>query len=293
MKSSICERLAFRMGREATASCHIHNVVYRYLSLTMASNETCCTCATPLTDTKVPYDTESEKPVCFDRKLPCCGRHICASCIYKNSRFNYYCPYCQISSQPTALPAEGLRAPPSYRDNEDSTRALDLPPAYDTLSSNSYAIGSVSSPVRPPENTEDTVHFLMPDDSIHSLSLAYQVPKDVLRKHNALFSDSLLIARKFVLIPRAYYSGPPLSTPPDPEEEERKNKVRRWMVATKCPEYNVAQLYLKGSSYDLEIAVEAFKADEQWEKDHPFQGKGKEAQRSRRSFGSSLVGQLS
>ena len=256
-------------------------------------NDICCTCATPLTDTKVPYDTESEKPICFDRKLPCCGRQICASCQYNNPRFKTYCPFCQISSEPTALPAEGLRAPPSYRDNEDSARALDLPPAYDTIASSSFTVGSVSSPVRPPEHTEDTVHFLSSEDSIHSLSLAYEVPQNVLRKHNALYSDSLLIARKFVLIPRAYYTGPPLSTPPDPEEEERKNKVRRWMVATKCAEYNVAQLYLKGSSYDLTIAIDAFKADEQWEKDHPLHGKGKNSASPKRKFGSSLVGQLS
>ena len=253
--------------------------------------EACCTCATVLSDTKVPYDTESEKPICLDRRLECCGRTICATCQYKNQRFQTYCPYCQISSAPSALPAEGLRLPPSYRDND--SRALDLPPAYDSLPSRQYALGSVSSPVRPPEDTEDTVHFLIPEDSLHSLSLAYRVPQDVLRRHNALFSDSLLIARKFVLIPQAYYTGPPLSNPPDPEEEERKNKLRRWMVATKCPEYNVAQLYLKGSQYDLEVAIEAFKADEQWEKEHPLDAKGEHKGKPRRSFGASLVGQLS
>lgn len=47
------------------------------------------------------------------------------------------------------------------------------------------------------------------------------------------------------------------------------------MMGTKCADYNVAILYLKGSDYDLELAVEAFKADEQWEKDHPMKGKGK------------------
>ena len=253
------------------------------------SIEACCTCATVLTDTKVPYDTESEKPICLDRRLECCGRTICATCQYNNSRFKTYCPFCQLSSEPTALPAEGLRLPPSYRDDEQKHR-IDLPPAYDTLSRPGHSVAAV----RPPEDTEDTVHFLSPDDTVHSLSLAYKVPHDVLRKHNALYSDSLLVARKFMLIPKDHYDGPPLSTPPDPEEEERKNKVRRWMVATKCAEYNVAQLYLKASSYDLNAAVEAFRADEQWEKDHPMAGKGKGKDRSsRRSFGSSLVGQLS
>lgn len=258
----------------------------------MSLSDTCCTCATPLSDTKVPYDTESEKPICFDRKLECCGRTICASCQYKNPRFQTYCPYCQISTEPSALPAEGLRLPPSYRDNEDTRRSLDLPPAYDTISQARNLLNPAPS-ARPPEDTEDTVHFLSPEDSIHSLSLAYKVPQDVLRKHNALFSDSLVVARKFVLIPAKYYTGPPLSTPPDPEEEERKNKLRRWMVSTKCADYSMAQLYLKASQYELEAAVEAFKADEQWEKDHPMKSNGKNKERSRRGFGSSLVGQLS
>jgi len=65
------------------------------------------------------------------------------------------------------------------------------------------------------------------------------------------------------------------------------------MVATKCAEYNMAQLYLKASNYDLEIAIEAFKADEQWEKDHPMQGKGKQTDRPKRRIGSSLASQLS
>jgi len=118
------------------------------------------------------------------------------------------------------------------------------------------------------------------------------VPLPILRAHNNIFSDSLLAARKYVLIPSSHYQGPPLSTPPDPEEEERKNKLRRWMVATKCPDYSVATLYLKGSEGDLELAVEAYKADEQWEKEHPMERKGKE-KRKGRGASSSIVGQLS
>ena len=147
----------------------------------------------------------------------------------------------------------------------------------------------------PPADTEDTVHFVGLDDSLQALSLAYGVAVPILRKHNHLYSDQLLQARKWILIPRSHYTGPPLSTPPDPEEEERKTKLRRWMVATKCAEYNVAQLYLKGSDYNLEIAVEAFKADEEWEKKHPLEGKGKgkDKPRSRFGRGGSLTGQLS
>ena len=124
--------------------------------------------------------------------------------------------------------------------------------------------------------------------------LAYKVPISVLRQHNNIFSDQLLGARKRILIPGSHYAGPALSTPPDPEEEERKTNLRRWMVATKCADYNVAQLYLKGGDYNLEIAVEAFEADEEWEKSHPLEGKGKARERHRSRFGGSgsLSGQL-
>ena len=245
----------------------------------------CCTCATLLSDTKVPYSIDSEKPLTFDRTLECCCRTICASCQYDNPRFQTYCPFCQISCGPNPLPPNGLRLPPSYStSSKDGARKTeDLPPAYGSIAA------SIGAGSQPPE-TNDLVHYLTADDSISSLSLAYQVPVAVLRTSNGVFSDKLMAARKWILIPRSHYQGPPLSSPPDPEEEERKNKLRRWMVATKCPEYDVAKLYLKGSEYDLEAAVEAFKADEQWEKEHPM--KGKQRTRTGRRTSSSLIGQL-
>ena len=249
----------------------------------MSGVEACCTCATLLSDTKVPYDTESEKPICLDRRLECCNRTICATCQYKNSRFQTYCPFCQISSEPTALPSTGLRLPPSYA-SSSRTFGEDLPPSYASISA-MYMKGS-----SPPE-TEDVVHFLNAEDTMPSLSLAYGVPPPVLRAHNKVHSDQLLAARKWVLIPRSHYNGPPLSTPPDPEEEERKNKLRRWMIATKCAEYNVATLYLKGSDYNLEVAIESFKADERWERDNPMKGKGRARNRHSASLG--LSSQLS
>jgi hypothetical protein len=158
-----------------------------------------------------------------------------------------------------------------------------MPPAYSSITA-PPAAGS-----QPPE-TDDVVHYLNPVDSIASLSLGYEVPVPVLRAHNGVYSDNLLAARKWVLIPRSHYQGPPLSSPPDPEQEERKNKLRRWMVATKCPDYDVATLYLKGSEYNLESAVEAFKADEQWEKEHPMKEKQRAGPGRRTSSG--LIEQL-
>ena len=109
------------------------------------TTDSCCTCATLLSDTKVPYDPDSEKPLILERRLPCCSRTICALCQYKNERFQTYCPFCQISSHPSALPPEGLRLPPSYTKKsgngggETSLRSSlqpktdEAPPSYDSL----------------------------------------------------------------------------------------------------------------------------------------------------------------
>ena len=41
--------------------------------------------------------------------------------------------------------------------------------------------------------------------------------------------------------------------------------------------YDIALLYLEQANYDLDIAIEAYKADEKWERDHPMEAniKGK------------------
>lgn len=56
----------------------------------------------------------------------------------------------------------------------------------------------------------------------------------------------------------------------------RKNKIRRWMVACKEHDYDVALMYLDGADYDLEEAVQRYKDDEEWERNNPMhKGKGK------------------
>jgi len=61
--------------------------------------------------------------------------------------------------------------------------------------------------------------------------------------------------------------------------------------------YDVALLYLDQTDYDLDTAIENYKEDEQWEKDHPMEfAKGKAKDRSRkRTLGTAngLIGQLS
>lgn len=62
--------------------------------------------------------------------------------------------------------------------------------------------------------------------------------------------------------------------------------------------YDVALLYLKQAEYDLDTAVQSFKADEKWERENPMSAssKGKSKQSTgRRKYGISggITGQLS
>jgi len=89
------------------------------------------------------------------------------------------------------------------------------------------------------ERAPDVLHFVTPDDSMRSLALAYGVPVNALRKANNVYSDHLVQARKTVLIPGEYYKGG-VSLSPQPleseEDEIKKHKVRRWMMACKVAE---------------------------------------------------------
>lgn len=62
----------------------------------------------------------------------------------------------------------------------------------------------------------------------------------------------------------------------DEEEERKRVAVRRFMVQAKCPEYDVAVLYLEQANGELGDALERWTEDERWEREHPLQGgKGK------------------
>lgn len=141
----------------------------------------------------------------------------------------------------------------------------------------------------PQELTEDTLHFLNhAHDSIPSLSLRYGVPAFALRRANNIASDHLILGRRTVIIPGEFYKGG-VSLSPRPiegeEEEARKSKIRRWMVACKVHEYDVAVLYLEQANYNLDMATEAFLADEEWERAHPVEAVGKGKRATKRASG--------
>ena len=210
-----------------------------------ASSEACCTCATVLSAVPPQYDETTEKLYQHQQRLGCCGRAICARCIRDNPRFTTYCPFCQFSFGPSPLP-QGTREPPSYSPPTDKLELQcanlpqeddEKPPPYSERKS-SQTTGDHKGKIA--DIAPDVLHFVDPnDDSITSLSLRYGVPGDVLRRTNGLYADHLLAARRTILIPGEYYKGR-VSLSPRPlggeEEEIRKGKVRRFMVACKVAE---------------------------------------------------------
>lgn len=168
-----------------------------------------------------------------------------------------------------------------------------MPPPPYTASASRHVdpLDEKSVPLDETSPAEDVLHFLNhSDDTIISLSLRYGVPAGVLRRANNITSDHLLQGRRTVVIPGEFYKGG-VSLSPRPiegeEEELRKGKIRRFMVACKVSEYDVAVLYLEQSNYDIEAAMEAYVGDEEWEKAHP---KNKSTRGKRVAYGGSMRG---
>ena len=170
----------------------------------MMNEQTCCTCATILSTALPSYDEKSKSSLAANRHLECCGRVICRTCISKNERFTYYCPFCQISTKPSSLPSHGLREPPAYAPPntskpEPSSTPDDSLPAYSAIDQRN------GSHEKEQGHSVDTLHFLDPSqDTIPSLALRYKVPQYALRQKNNLFADHLLAARKKILLAGEY-----------------------------------------------------------------------------------------
>ncbi|KAI1085713.1 hypothetical protein F5B20DRAFT_575222 [Whalleya microplaca] len=225
--------------------------------------ESCCTCAALLSE--VPRHSESEKPLPQDRQLECCPRVICGRCIYGLKDPPSYTSSVASSSSSKGAPSAAAQPPPPY-----TPVATLLPPPNPS--------DEKAAPLEE-EPAEDILHFLNHEhDTVSSLSLRYGVPAPVLRRANNITSDHLLLGRRTVVVPGAYCRGR-VSLSPRPvegeDEEARKAKIRRWMVACKVHEYDVAVLYLEQAGYDIEVATEAYFADEAWEKTHPVEGVGR------------------
>ena len=149
----------------------------------------------------------------------------------------YAGPFCQISTHPSPLP-QRLHDPPSYSSSFGipPPRYNETLPPYSTTPSQPAPSDTKTTTSQP---AEDTLHFLNHNkDTLLSLSLRYNVPLPILRKHNNITSDHLLLARRAILIPGEYYQGESLSARPveGEEEERRKVIVRKFMVGCKVAE---------------------------------------------------------
>ncbi|MCJ1341899.1 hypothetical protein MMC31_000077 [Peltigera leucophlebia] len=242
------------------------------------ANETCCTCARLLAAIPPQFNEKTEKPFTYDQQLDCCGRFIFYR-LRSHMSSKILGPFCQTSNAPTSLPQRRHDPPPySFSSASEVTphnstlSKLDELPAYSSLNFQTHTGAEKGAHLK--NDAEDVLHFLDPTkDTISSLSLRYNVPPEELRRNNALFADHLLAARRTVLIPGKFYKGG-VSLSPRPingeEDEIKKSKVRRWMVACKVAEYDIALLYLEQAEYDLDAAVNTYLTDELWETEHPL-----------------------
>lgn len=134
-----------------------------------------------------------------------------------------------------------MRDPPAYSESENISLASplsDVLPAYSVNDHQENIAEKIADYAT--SHPGDVLHFVDPShDSIWSLSLRYGVPSQALRRVNGLYADHLLAARRTILIPGEFYKGG-VSLSPGPvdgeEEDIRKVKIRRWMVACKVVE---------------------------------------------------------
>lgn len=149
-------------------------------------------------------------------------------------------PFCQVSTSPNPLP-QGLRDPPAYSEPDNTLQDASLGDALPPYSVKDYQRHvTEKNAAYATSHPGDVLHFVNPShDSILSLSLRYGVPSQALRRLNGLYADHLLAARRSILIPGEFYKGG-ISLSPGPvdgeEEDIRKIKIRRWMVACKVAE---------------------------------------------------------
>ena len=177
---------------------------------------------------------------------PCCQRFVCSECARTRPRLRETCILCQLPI-------------PQFPDKDDLPAYIDTPPGY---SGSFHLVPEKKSYTGTKEF--GVQHYVRKDDTINSLGLAYQIDPATIRKENHIFQDHLLQARSFVVIPGASRS---LSESPG-EGEERKVKLKRFMLATKCTDYDMAQTYMNECEFAVEEAVLRYKADSQWTREH-------------------------
>ncbi|GAB1320533.1 LysM domain-containing protein [Madurella fahalii] len=185
-------------------------------------------------------------------------------------------PYSTLStstSTNTKAPDPPYPPPPPYSASPPASH----PPISERQKQQQLQQHQPQPPDEPSQQKDYIVHHLRhthPVDTLPSLSLRYGIPIPVLQQHNNLPQGAdLLAARRTFLIPKAHCAHPnPTSLSPhppeSPDEIARKITIRRWMVACKEADYDMALVYLEEAGYDLDEAVGRYVEDEAWEREH-------------------------
>lgn len=129
------------------------------------------------------------------------------------------------------------------------------------------------------------MHYLAATDTLAGLSLHYNVAPAELRAHNRLFADTDLAGRPFLRIPRGTYAGAGLRPAPD-AGAARKAAVKRFQLATKCVDAEMARVYVAAADGRVDEAAAAWRRDEAWVREQEQReqrgrdavGRGKKAQ---------------
>eukprot|EP01119_Soliformovum_irregulare_P008728 TRINITY_DN21833_c0_g1_i1.p1 TRINITY_DN21833_c0_g1~~TRINITY_DN21833_c0_g1_i1.p1 ORF type:complete len:410 (+),score=83.19 TRINITY_DN21833_c0_g1_i1:76-1305(+) len=110
-------------------------------------------------------------------------------------------------------------------------------------------------------------HYVEMTDTVRGLSLRYNVPTEEIKTINKFNRDEDIWTRNEILIP---FSGQQLTVPDaDQFEAQRKARlVRRFKRSVNIQEHE-ALYYLDTFDYDYDAAMEEYKQDSQWEKNHP------------------------
>lgn len=115
------------------------------------------------------------------------------------------------------------------------------------------------------------------NDTILSSSPPYKPPAHVIQNHNHLFPDHHLHARRTIKILGPPYNGTSLSDPPTEQEQEQgaeRSKIKRFQLKTKCVDIDSAEVYLKDSGWNEDLAAKNWLADEKWARENPMVERG-------------------
>jgi len=114
-------------------------------------------------------------------------------------------------------------------------------------------------------------HIIKYTDTLRGLSLKYKVTPDEIKSANRITKDEDIWSHHVILVP---YNGQLLRELNNDEKEKyrdemRKRLVRRLMKTAKCTEAE-AVYYLQINAFNLDNAVEEFKADIEWESQNQY-----------------------